>query len=179
MLILTFAVTGLCGQKSLTADLAALFGNLPMHLPVAQIVAAAEKDERFKGAPHYNLDLSYTGELTGAGFFLLKPDVQFVEIVANAAELFPDTALSGISYFSLNAAYHHADTLALRREFERVADLFSAHFPQRSITRQGDTIYFYNAKEDKRPCLSVYLGKEHECYNGRRCIQLVYFKLKG
>lgn len=147
-----------------------------MDLPTKKIIAIAENDKHFTGRTHYNLDISYSGIATTTNFFKLKPDTCFIEIVSNAAELFPDSAFINTSFFSFDASYDKADTIGIRKEFVRMVKLFSTDFSSGKIEKEDGRIYFFKSKGESKPTLTLYLSQGEECYTGRRCIKLTYFK---
>jgi len=165
------------GQTNLYSDLSLLFGNLPMNLPTKEIIAVVEKNKNFKGNTHYNLDLSYSGIALKTYFFKLKPDTCFIEIVSNAQELFIDSSLtSDISYFTLDASYNSAELSFIENEFDRTIEKFSLYFSSGRIEKSNEWTYFYKSKTDIRPTLTLYISKGNDCYAGKRCIKLTYFK---
>jgi len=165
------------GQTNMTSDLTMLFGNLPMNLPTKEIIGIAEKNRNFKGNTHYNLDLSYSGIALKTYFFNLKPDTCFIEIVSNAQELFTDSSLtSDISYFTLDASYNSADSSFIKNEFDKTIEKFSSYFSSGRIETKNDRTYFYKSKTDIRPTLTLYISKDNDCYTGKRCIKLTYFR---
>ncbi len=164
------------GQKKLSSDLSLLFGNLPMHLRTKEIIAVAEKNKNFKGHTHYNLDLSYSGIVIRTDFFKLKPDTCFIEIVSNAQELFTDSTLTGISFFTFDASYNKADTILIKKEFDRIVKLFALGFSSGRIEKENERTYFYKSKTDSKPTLVLYISNDNDCYAGKRCIKLTYFK---
>jgi hypothetical protein len=165
------------GQKNLYADLSLLFGNLPMNLSTKEIIAVVEKNKNFKGNTHYNLDLSYSGIVLKTYFFNLKPDTYFIEIVSNAQELFTDSSLtSDISYFTLDASYNSADSSSIKNEIDRIIEKLSFYFSSGRIEKENERTYLYESKTDIRPTLTLYISKDNDCYAGKRCIKLSYFK---
>jgi hypothetical protein len=165
------------GQTNLYSDLSLLFGNLPMNLPTKEIIAFVEKNKNFKGNSHYNLDISYSGIALKTNFFNLKPDTCFIEIVSNAQEQFTDSSLtSDISCFTLDASYSSADSSFIKNEIDRTIVKFSLYFSSGRIEKENERTYFYKSKTDIRPTLTLYISKDNDCYLGKRCIKLTYFK---
>ena len=181
LLIATFVLIGhksIC-QTNLSSDISLLFGNLPMNLTIQKIITFAKSNKNFKGHTHYNLDLSYSGQLISTKFFKLKPDTCFIEIVSNAAELFHDSTAKNFSFFTFDASYSKADTVLIKREFDRIVNLFSIDFFSGRIEKGNGSVYFYKSKEESKPTLTLYISKDDECYAGKRCIKLTYFKKKN
>lgn len=165
------------GQTDLSKDLSLLFGNLPMSLPTKEIIAVAEKNKSLKGNTNYNLDLSYSGITLKNYFFKLKPDTCFIEIVSNAQELFKDSSMTpDVSCFTLDASYNNADSSFINNEFNRTIEKFSLYFSAGIIEKENERTYFYKSKTDIRPTLTLYISKGNDCYAGKRCIKLTYFR---
>lgn len=156
-------------KESYYSNLSFLFGNLPILLPIKQIIIAASNSKTFKIIQH--TENNFKGEIIKSKFFKLKPTNTFIELHVGNEETIANDSMKDYDSVSVEALFEKNDASSVELEFQRIIKLLTPDFDKGKIERETTKTTFYKSAYDTIPTLVIFINTVETKY-----IKLIHYK---
>ncbi len=156
-------------QESYYSNMSFLFGNLPILLPIKQIIIAASNSKTFKIIQQ--TENNFKGEIIKGKFFRLKPTNTFIELHVGNEETITNDSMKDYDSVSVEAIFEKYDAISVELEFQRIIKLLTPDFDKGKTESETTKTTFYKSATDTIPTLVISINTLETKY-----IKLTYFK---
>lgn len=156
-------------QESYYSNMSFLFGNLPILLPIKQIIAAANKSKTFKIIQH--TENNFKGEIIKSKFFKLKPTNTFIELHVGNEETIANDSMKDYDSVSVEAYFEKQKGISVELEFQRIIKLLMPNFEKGKTESETTKTKFYKSATDTIPTMVIFINTLETKY-----IKMIHYK---